>query len=243
VKSTLQSEEKQAIGALAASHIAKNSCIYLDDEKLAELQILRLPAERKIQDYRSAYNDIRDWLRREKSANDKDASTVDWEDVVFEVDLLKSQEINLDYILGLIFEHKKKNTSKTTLIEEVRRLIRGSLGNRAKEGLIVDFIEQTNLDEMPDKAGIIDAFFTFAQQAQQREVDALIKEENLNEAAARRYIKASLKREYATENGTELNETLPKLSPLNPQYKTKKQTVFHKIGAFIEKFKGVGGQI
>lgn len=216
---------------------------YLDDEKLAELQILRLPAERKIQDYRSAYNDIRDWLRREKSANDKDASTVDWEDVVFEVDLLKSQEINLDYILGLIFEHKKKNTSKTTLIEEVRRLIRGSLGNRAKEGLIVDFIEQTNLDEMPDKAGIIDAFFTFAQQAQQREVDALIKEENLNEAAARRYIKASLKREYATENGTELNETLPKLSPLNPQYKTKKQTVFQKIGAFIEKFKGVGGQI
>ena len=47
----------------------------------------------------------------------------------------------------------------------------------------------------------------------------------------------------ATENGTELNETLPKLSPLNPQYKTKKQTVFQKIVAFIEKFKGVGGQI
>ncbi|EEW5244002.1 hypothetical protein D8J87_004997, partial [Escherichia coli] len=56
-----------------------------------------------------------------------------------------------------------------------------------------------------------------------------------------RYIRTSLKREYATENGTELNETLPKLSPLNPQYKTKKQTVFQKISAFIEKFKGVGG--
>ncbi|MBL2516241.1 hypothetical protein ELK10_35345, partial [Klebsiella pneumoniae] len=61
--------------------------------------------------------------------------------------------------------------------------------------------------------------------------------------AARRYIRTSLKREYATENGTELNETLPKLSPLNPQYKTKKQTVFQKIGGFIEKFKGVGGRI
>ncbi|HAV1714370.1 TPA: hypothetical protein JG893_004540, partial [Enterobacter hormaechei subsp. steigerwaltii] len=56
-------------------------------------------------------------------------------------------------------------------------------------------------------------------------------------------IRTSLKREYATENGTELNETLPKLSPLNPQYKTKKQTVFQKIGAFIEKFKGVGGHL
>ncbi|MCV6900192.1 hypothetical protein OE165_24170, partial [Escherichia coli] len=53
----------------------------------------------------------------------------------------------------------------------------------------------------------------------------------------------SLKREYATENGTELNETLPRLSPLNPQYKTKKQNVFQKISAFIEKFKGVGGKI
>lgn len=216
---------------------------YLDDKKLAELQTIRLPAERKIQDYRSAYNDIRDWQRREKSANDKDKSTTDWDDVVFEIDLLKSQEINLDYILGLIFEHNKQNKSKSALTEDVRRLIRSSLGNRAKEELVVDFIQKTNLDEVPDKAGIIDAFFTFAQREQQREVEALIRSENLNEAAARRYISASLKREYASENGTELNEALPKLSPLNPQYKTRKQTVFQKIVSFIEKFKGVGGQI
>ena len=58
----------------------------------------RIPAERKIQDYRSTYNDIRDWLRREKVANEKEKSIIDWDDVVFEVDLLKSQEINLDYI-------------------------------------------------------------------------------------------------------------------------------------------------
>lgn len=216
---------------------------YLDDEKFAELQTIRLPTERKIQDYRSAYNDIRDWQRREKVANDKDRSTTDWDDVVFEIDLLKSQEINLDYILGLIFEHNRQKKGKEALTEEVRRLIRSSLGNRAKEGLIVDFIQQTNLDDMPDKASIIDAFFIFAQREQLREAEALIKEENLNEEAAKRYIRTSLKREYATENGTELNETLPKLSPLNPQYKTKKQIVFQKIGEFIEKFKGVGGQI
>ena len=216
---------------------------YLDDEKFAELQTIRLPTERKIQDYRSAYNDIRDWQRREKVANDKDQSTTDWDDVVFEIDLLKSQEINLDYILGLIFEYNRQKKGKEALTEEVRRLIRSSLGNRAKEGLIVDFIQQTNLDDMPDKASIIEAFFIFAQREQLREAEALIKEENLNEEAAKRYIRTSLKREYATENGTELNETLPKLSPLNPQYKTKKQTVFQKIGEFIEKFKGVGGQI
>ncbi|EJE3861635.1 type I restriction endonuclease subunit R, partial [Escherichia coli] len=216
---------------------------YVDDEKFAELQTIRLPAERKIQDYRSAYNDIRDWQRREKEAEKKEKSTTDWDDVVFEVDLLKSQEINLDYILGLIFEHNRQNKGKGEMIEEVKRLIRSSLGNRAKEGLVVDFIQQTNLDDLPDKASIIDAFFTFAQREQQREAEALIKEENLNEDAAKRYIRTSLKREYATENGTELNETLPKLSPLNPQYKTKKQAVFQKIVSFIEKFKGVGGKI
>ncbi|MCV5194740.1 type I restriction endonuclease subunit R, partial [Escherichia coli] len=216
---------------------------YVDDEKLAELQTIRLPADRKIQDYRSAYNDIRDWQRREKEAEKKEKSTTDWDDVVFEVDLLKSQEINLDYILGLIFEHNRQNKGKGEMIEEVKRLIRSSLGNRAKEGLVVDFIQQTNLDDLPDKASIIDAFFTFAQREQQREAEALIKEENLNEDAAKRYIRTSLKREYATENGTELNETLPKLSPLNPQYKTKKQAVFQKIVSFIEKFKGVGGKI
>jgi len=215
---------------------------YLDDEQFAELQIIRLPTERKIQDYRSSYNDIREWQRREREANEKDNSTVDWDDVVFEVDLLKSQEINLDYIIGLIYDYHQKNTDKATMKDEVKRLIRASVGNRAKEGLIVNFIEQTNLNDMPSKESIIEAFYTFAQQAQQLEAEALIKEENLNDEAARRYIRNSLKREYATENGTALNDTLPKLSPLNPQYKTKKQTVFQKISAFIEKFKGVGGQ-
>jgi type I restriction enzyme R subunit len=216
---------------------------YLDDEKLAELQTIRLPADRKIQDYRSSYNDIRDWQRREKAAEANDKSTIDWDDVVFEVDLLKSQEINLDYILELIFEHNKKNKNKSDLINEVRRLIRASLGNRAKESLIVDFINKTNLDDISEKANIIDAFFKFAQAEQQREADELIKSEGLNVAEAKRYISTSLKREYASENGTELNSTLPKMSPLNPQFKTKKQTVFQKIAAFIEKFKGVGGKL
>ncbi|HFV6425336.1 TPA: HsdR family type I site-specific deoxyribonuclease, partial [Escherichia coli] len=150
---------------------------YVDNEKFAELQTIRLPADRKIQDYRSAYNDIRDWQRREKEAEKKEKSTTDWDDVVFEVDLLKSQEINLDYILGLIFEHNRQNKGKGEMIEEVKRLIRSSLGNRAKEGLVVDFIQQTNLDDLPDKASIIEAFFTFAQREQQREAEALIKEE------------------------------------------------------------------
>ncbi|NNH88843.1 MULTISPECIES: HsdR family type I site-specific deoxyribonuclease [Acinetobacter] len=216
---------------------------YLSDEDLSALQTIQMPAERRIQDYRSTYNDIRDWLRREKSAEQKEKSTIDWDDVVFEVDLLKSQEINLDYILELIFENNKKVKDKATLVEDVRRVIRANLGNRAKESLLVDFINQTDLDQIGDKASVIDTFFTFAQAEQQREVQELIGAENLNEDAARRYIATSLKREFASDNGTELNAILPKMSPLNPQYLTKKQSIFQKIAAFVEKFKGVGGKI
>lgn len=214
---------------------------YLSDEDLATLQTLRLPSDRKIQDYRSTYNDIRDWLRREKQGDEKDKSSIDWADVVFEVDLLKSQEINLDYILELIFENNKKARDKASLVDEVRRTIRASIGNRAKESLLVDFINRTDLDQIEDTAGIIEAFFTFAQAEQVREAQELIDSEGLNGDAARRYLSASLKREYASENGTELNGILPKMSPLNPEYLSKKQSVFRKIAAFVEKFKGVGG--
>ncbi|MFK0526267.1 HsdR family type I site-specific deoxyribonuclease [Paenibacillus illinoisensis] len=216
---------------------------YVTDEDIAVMQEIQVLEERANQDYRSTYNDIRDWFRREKAGKEKGNSFIDWDDVVFEVDLLKSQEINLDYILELIFEHNKKVKDKAFLVEEVRRLIRSSVGNRAKESLVVDFINQADLDSIQDKASIIDAFFSFAQTEQKREAEELINNEKLNEEAAKRYILNSLKREYASENGTELNEILPKMSPLNPQYLTKKQSVFQKISAFVDKFKGVGGKI
>lgn len=216
---------------------------YLNDDEIESLKSIDMPSERSIQDYRSTYNDTRDWLRNQKAGEDKDKSTLNWDDVVFEIDLLKSQEINLDYILELIFEQNKKNKTKAGLIEEVRRLIRASLGNRAKESLVVDFINQTDLNKINDKASIIDTFFKFAQEEQRQAVNDIIASEQLNKEAAKRYIKASLKRELASENGTALNDALPKLSPLNPKHRTLKQTVLRKVAEFVEKFKGVGGDI
>ena len=216
---------------------------YLTDEAFAEMRPIDMPSERRIQNYRSTYNDIRDWLCRQKEGEEKAKSTIDWDDVVFEVDLLKSQEINLDYILELIFEHNKKTKNKAELINEIRTTIRASLGNRAKESLIVDFINQTDLDSIVDKAGIIESFFQFAQKEQQKEADELISSEGLNIDAAKRYINVSLKRGYASEQGTDLNDALPKMSPLNPQYLTKKQSIFQRIVAFVEKFVGIGGEV
>ncbi|QUB76623.1 type I restriction endonuclease subunit R [Prevotella melaninogenica] len=228
--------DSDALEAFRDSH-------FLTDEEVKEMLETDVLQDRAAQDYRSTYNDIRDWFRREKEGKAPEESKIDWDDVVFEIDLLKSQEIDLDYILELVFEHNKKTKDKDSLIEEVRRIIRSSIGNRAKEGLIVDFIHETNLESIQDKSGIISAFFVYAQQKQKEEAADLISEEKLNEEAAKRYIQTSLKHEYASENGTDLNAILPKMSPLNPQYLTKKQSVFQRISAFIEKFKGVGGNL
>lgn len=215
----------------------------MDTETMEELAQLPIPTVREIQDYRSTYNDIRDWYTRERQNQQNSKSKVDWDSVVFEVELLKSQEINLDYILELIFETNKKVADKDTLVEEITRTIRASLGNRAKEDLIVKFIYRSDLDSFVDKTDIIEKFFLFAQEEQKKEVAELIQQEALNEESAKRYIQHSLRREYASENGNALNETLPKMSPLNPQYHTKKQTVFQKISALVEKFKGIGGEL
>jgi len=233
---TLDTGNPEAVAAFQARH-------HLGNEELAALQKIRIPTERQLQDYRSTYNDIRDWLRRQRTGGEQEPSLIDWDDIEFEIDLLKSQEINLDYILGLLLENSRKTSDKETLAEEVRRVIRASVGHRAKESLVVDFIRQTDLDQIGDKASVIEAFFRFAQTEQQRQAQALIQAENLNDEAARRYLNTSLRREYASDSGTELNAVLPRMSPLNPQYLGRKQVVFKKIAAFVEKFRGVGGEV
>ena len=233
---TIDKNDPEALKAFAEEH-------FLTEEQVASMVQLEVLKDRLVQDYKSTYNDIRDWVSKERENKEQEKQLIDWEEVVFEVDLLKSQEIDLDYILELILEHHKKNKNKEALVEEVRRIIRASIGNRAKESLIVDFINETNLDTIDDKPTIIAAFFTYAQERQKNEAAELIAEENLNEEAAKRYIQLSLKREYASENGTDLNGILPKMSPLNPQYRTKKQSVLRRIAAFVEKYKGVGGEL
>ena len=222
---------------------AFKNAYFVTDEDIQDMQQVEMLPDRRVQDYKSTYNDIRDWLKREKESTAAEKSKIDWDDVIFEIDLLKSQEINLDYILELIFERNNKSKDKNALIEEIRGVIRASVGNRAKESLIVDFINDTDLDTITDKASIIESFFEYAQCKQAKEASELITSENLNEEEAKRYITVSLKREFVSDNGTDFNSILPKMSPLNPMYLTKKHKVFQLIAAFVEKFKGVGGKL
>lgn len=216
---------------------------FLTDKDIEQMQQIEVLSDRMVQDYKSIYNDIRVWRKRERDNEAIENSNIDWDDVVFEVDLLKSQEINLDYILELIFEKNKKLKDKSSLIEEIRKVIRASVGNRAKESLIVDFINETDLDSIKDKSGILESFYKYAQSKLKQEALELIENENLNYDNAKRYISISLKREFVSDNGTDFNDILPKMSPLNPMYLTKKQKVLKLIKDFVERFKNIGGEL
>lgn len=212
----------------------------ISDKKLEEMQATVVLTTRRVQDCTSVYHDIREWIKRKRQEEKQSSLKVDWDNVVFEVDLLRSQEINLDYILHLIYDYHKMHSEKSALIEEVRRVIRASLGQRAKESLIVDFIECTDLDSIAEREDIIPAFYEFAQQRRDEERDQLIADEGLRPEAAHHFIDFSLRRGYASNQGTDLDEILPfKVSPLDRNSRAKRNAVLERISAFVEKFTGI----
>ena len=233
---TLPSDDLEAQAALQAKYD-------LSDEAMERLRSQEVISVRDDQDYRSAYNDIRDWIRHGREPKEQEESQLDWDQITFEVDLLKSQEINLDYILELVFEYNKRHGDKKMLIDEIRRIIRSSIEHRAKEELMVSFIQQLDLKGLTDQATLLADFYHYAQECQRRELATLIAEENLQEEAAKRYIQHSLIRGYASENGTDLHKTLPKMGILNPNYLPKKSRVLERIRAFVDKYKGIGGDL
>ena len=233
---TLPSDDLEAQAALQAKYD-------LSDEAMERLRSQEVISVRDDQDYRSTYNDIRDWIRHGREPKEQEESQLDWDQITFEVDLLKSQEINLDYILELVFEYNKRHGDKEQLIDEIRRIIRSSIEHRAKEELMVSFIQQLDLKGLTDQATLLADFYHYAQECQRMEVAALIAEENLQEEAAKRYIQHSLIRGYASENGTDLHKTLPKMGILSSNYLPTKKRVLERIRAFVDKYKGIGGDL
>ena len=107
----------------------------------------KIISDRQMQDMKSVYVDIRESIINSKSSENSEGNQIDFSDIEFQIDLLKTDEINLDYILALILEKSKENDDVESLKAEVRRVIRSSLGTRAKEKLIMDFINGIKLSE------------------------------------------------------------------------------------------------
>ena len=121
----------------------------------------KIISDRQMQDMKSVYVDICEEIRNagKDDQNNSNEQGIDFSDIEFQIDLLKTDEINLDYILELILEKTKEHDDIETLKSEIRRIIRTSLGTRAKENLVINFINKTDLKKLKNNGEILDAFY------------------------------------------------------------------------------------
>lgn len=198
----------------------------------------KIISDRLMQDMKSVYVDIRETILNERRSKEAEEAQVDFSDVEFQIDLLKTDEINLDYILALILEKARENDDIESLKAEVRRVIRSSLGTRAKEDLVMEFISKTRLSELKNTDDIIETFYDFAKKEKAVKINQLIAEENLNEKA-NRFIEKSISKGYVEYAGDELDGIIPPLSRRGGVREKKKEIVLEKIRKVVEVFVGI----
>ena len=189
----------------------------------------QLLSERDKQDYQSLYieiyNDFRNKAKREKA----DVS----EDVVFEMELIKSIDVNIDYILGLVKKYHDTNMEDKEILVTIQKTIMASPDLRNKKDLIMSFIESLN-----QNSDVYNDFETFMNSKKKEELDKIIIEENLNREETYKFIKKSFEQGKVETNGTEVSEILPPMNMFTPtnDRQEKKNKVIDKLLEFFDKF-------
>lgn len=184
---------------------------------------------REMQDYQSIYLDLHDKFRK---SEDGDKENIN-DNLIFEIELVKQVEVNIDYILRLIYKHHKANTESKELPIEVVRAIDSSVGLRNKKDLIKQFVAQLS----PDLT-VEEAWQVFVRESQIEELDKIIEQEDLDRLKTYSFINNSFKDGVVQVEGTALAEILPPISRFDPdQMRAKaKQRVLNKLLSFFERF-------
>ena len=200
----------------------------------------KIISDRQMQDMKSVYVDICEDIRNtgKNDENKNREEGIDFSDIEFQIDLLKTDEINLDYILSLILKKSKEHDDIETLKSEIRRIIRTSLGTRAKEDLVMNFINKTDLSELKNSGDILESFYKYANEEKKIKIDELIENESLKKASER-FIEKSINKGFVDYAGAELDSILPPTSRRKGAREAKKQTVLQKIRNIVEIFIGI----
>ena len=204
-----------------------------------EFQEIEKPiSEGFLQDLRSTYVEIRDEFLNLKNYEKTSDTDIDLSDVEFEIELLKTDEINLDYILALIVEKSKNSESKEAMKAEVSRVIRSSIDIRAKEELVIGFINDTDLQILKNHDDIINAFYTYGKERKVTAIRELVEDEKLvNDYQL--FIDRAIQRGYAENSGTDLDSIIPPTSRRQGARERKKQEVLHQIQLLVEIYSGI----
>jgi type I restriction enzyme R subunit len=188
--------------------------------------------ERDVQDYHSRYIDLYNEFRGKRKVDMENVN----DDIVFEMELIKQVEINIDYILKLIQQYHKSHLQDKEIIVSINKAIDSSVELRNKKDLIEQFIASLTPTTNIDKDWSI-----FVDTSKIKELDQIIAEEQLNAEETKKFIQDSLRDGYVPETGTAIDELLPPLDPFaaDGQRNIKKQTVIEKFKSFLDKFLGV----
>lgn len=191
-------------------------------------------SERKMQDMKSKYLAIKEEFRPAKEEKNKNVD----DDLEFHIDLLKTDEINLDYILKIIIDKVKEVDNVDKLKDEVRRLIRSSMESRPKESLILEFIDKIDILDKKSLENIVENFYIYARDVKMMEIQGLINDEKLKDGAER-FIQNSIEKGEVIEGGNELNSVLPALGRRGGARLEKKKQVYEKIRDLVDIFIGI----
>ena len=223
-------EQKQREFVILFGAILRMRNLLTSFDEFAGNEIL---SERDLQDYLGRYQDIRDEWKNRKPTGEKEDIT---DDIVFEIELIKQIEINIDYILMLVKKYHDSHCDDKEILITIRKAVDASPELRSKKALIENFI--AGINEVDD---VMLEWRAFVAEEKERQLSAIIKEEKLKDEETRKFMEASFRDGSVKTTGTVIDKLLPPMSRFGGGNRAeKKQGVIDKLKGFFERFFGIG---
>ena len=224
-----EQNQKDFIMLFGALLRMRNLLISFDD--FADKELL---SQRDLQDYLGRYQDLRDeWKRKRERGESTDVT----DDIVFEVELIKQIEINIDYILMLVKKYHDDNCVDKEILVTIRKAVDSSPELRSKKQLIESFIAGVN-----DMDDVMAGWHDYVVQQRENDLKAIITDEKLKEEETRKFIENAFREGEVKTVGTDIDKLMPPVSRFGGGKRAeKKQAVIDRLKDFFEKYFGIGG--
>ena len=198
-------------------------------DKFAGNEIL---SERDFQDYTGMYVDL---YQKYKQKDDGEKESIK-DDIVFEMELVKQVEVNIDYILMLVAKYHQSNCEDKEILGTIDKAIKSSLALRSKKELIDGFISKINAD-----TNVMDDWCKFVKEQKEIDLKKIIDDENLNEEETRKFLDNAFRDGQVKTNGTDIEKILPPMRRFGGGNRAeKKENIIVKVKKFFEKYFGLG---
>ena len=190
-------------------------------------------SERDLQDYLGRYQDLRDEWKNKQPKGDKEDIT---DDIVFEIELIKQIEINIDYILMLVQKYHDSHCDDKEVLITIRKAVDASPELRSKKALIESFISGIN-----DVSDVMVEWRSFVAEQRESDLQQIITEEKLKPEETRKFIETAFRDGSVKTTGTDIDKLMPPMTRFGGGNRAeKKQGIISKLLGFFEKYFGIG---